>query len=238
MNKYLPVDTLRNELLHKGDPQRARALSRFFKSGKGEYGEGDVFLGIPVPQLRRIARKFRHLQRRDLSLFVKDPIHEFRLAALCILTEQYKYADDKAKGEIVDFYLKNRRYINNWDLVDLSAYTILGDYVYAIGDYRILNALSRSSVLWDRRIAMIATFAGIRKNKFSEAIKVAEALISDDQDLIHKAVGWMLREIGKRDENVLLTFLDKHATHMPRTMLRYAIERFDENRRQYYRTHK
>ena len=216
---------------------KARILAGFFKTGKGEYGEGDVFLGITVPLQRGVAKRFKEIKLDQLSVLLKNPIHECRLTALEILVMQY---EDAVKGEdVVNFYLKNTRHINNWDLVDLSAQYILGDWLLNCGpkakpDRKILYKLVKSKNIWERRIAIISTFAFIRAGKFEDTFKLAKILMRDEHDLIHKAVGWMLREVGKRDEKVLVKFLNEHAVQMPRTMLRYAIEKFSLEKRKKY----
>lgn len=213
--------------LHSGaDPKKAEIYQRFFKTGEGEYGEGDVFIGLTVPFQRKIAKKYKDLSFAEVEKLLQSPVHEERLVALFILMEQYK--DNKRK--IVSLYLHNRRHVNNWDLVDLSAHKILGDYLKD-KDRKILYKLAESKSIWDKRIAIIATFAFIRDNDFQDALKISEILLKDGHDLIHKAVGWMLREIGNRDLKVEEEFLEKHYRDMPRTMLRYAIEKFDEDKR-------
>jgi len=212
------------------NPKKAKLLSGFFKTGKGEYGEGDVFLGIMVPQQREVSKKHRYLSLNDLQVLLNSKIHEYRLTALFILIYQYQKAGNKKA--IVNFYLKNTKNINNWDLVDLSAPRILGDYLIS-KDRKILYKLAKGH-LWDKRIAILATFAFIAKKDFKDSLRIAEILLKDKHDLIHKAVGWMLREIGKRDRITEEKFLKKHCKNMPRTMLRYAIEKFDEKKRGFY----
>ena len=224
---------VRRELRKLANPAKAGILSRFFKTGKGEYGEGDVFLGIPVPLQRRIAKKYPALLLEDLQELLSGRIHEERLVALLILISKYKKADNTDRRAVVDFYLKNTRWVNNWDLVDISAANILGDYLLD-KERTLLSRLAESDSLWERRIAIMATFAFIRRNEFKDTIHIAELLLKDTHDLIHKAVGWMLREIGKRDRETEEQFLRTHYRNMPRTMLRYAIERFDEKTRNAY----
>lgn len=215
------------------DRERVRIYARFFKTGPGEYGEGDMFLGITVPLQRKVAKQFQDLQFADLQKLLKSNIHEHRFVALEILVMQYEKGNEKEKKKIVDFYLTNTSSINNWDLVDTSAPYILGDYLLS-REKDILYRLANSSSLWERRIAIIATFACIKQNQFADTIKIAKFLVNDIHDLIHKAVGWMLREVGKRSETTLREFLDTHYKEMPRTMLRYAIEKFPEARRKQY----
>lgn len=227
------LNHLRQELRDLRNPAKAELLSRFFKTGKGEYGEGDVFLGIPVPLQRRISKRYRELHLDALQKLLSSRIHEERLVALLILITKYKTTDNAGKGAVVDLYLKNTTRVNNWDLVDISAANILGDYLLD-KDRTILCHFAESDSLWERRIAIMATFAFIRRNEFNEALHISGLLLKDTHDLIHKAVGWMLREIGKRDRKTEEQFLRTHYRNMPRTMLRYAIERFDERTRNFY----
>jgi 3-methyladenine DNA glycosylase AlkD len=227
------LENIREDLQMLANPEKAKILSRFFKTGKGEYGEGDIFLGIPVPEQRRIAKKYPGLSSGDIQKLLSDKIHEYRLVALLILIIKYRKADEKGKRGIFEFYLKNTNHINNWDLVDLSAPNIIGDYLLK-QDRSILYSLARSEDLWEKRIAIMATFAFIRENEFDDTFRIAELLLCDRHDLIQKAAGWMLREIGKRDQQREEEFLQKHYRKMPRTMLRYAIERFDEEKRKLY----
>jgi len=239
---------LQKETKKLANPKKAKSYQWFFKTGKGEYGEGDEFYGITVPESRKVAKKYKDLSFSELQILIKSRIHEERLIALLILAYQYQKGDDKLKQKIFDFYLKNTKYINNWDLVDLSAHKIVGDYLFLQGRNlkekiaevpTLLTRLAKSKNLWERRIAMISTFAFIGNGSSKETIKIAEILVNDSHDLIHKAVGWALREVGKRvsmkDE---IKFLDKHASTMPRTALRYAIERFEPNLRKMYLTKK
>jgi len=225
------------ELKSLANKPQAVVLQRFFKTGKGQYGEGDIFLGIKVPLTRKIALKYLSLDFKDISSLLKSKIHEFRLAALFILVAQYQKTEDrKVKAKIVSFYLRNTKYINNWDLVDLSVAKILGDYlILEEKKIKILSTLAKSKNLWERRMAMVATYAFIQKGRAEEALDLAKKLLHDNHDLIHKAVGWMLREVGKRtDKKKLKSFLDEHIKNMPRTALRYAIERLSAVEREYY----
>lgn len=224
---------IRADLTKLGNPEKAKILSRFFKTGRGEYGEGDVFLGITVPEQRKIAARYQDATLEELHELIAERFHEHRLVALIILTAKYRKADTPGKIACVDFYLGHLPFINNWDLIDLSADKILGDHLMD-RDKSILYRLAKSESLWERRIAMMSTFHFIRKNRFDDALKIAGILLHDRHDLIHKAVGWMLREIGKRDQSAEEDFLRKYYQSMPRTMLRYAIERFDEEKRLYY----
>ncbi len=223
----LTLSDLRRELESASDAQRANNLAWFFKTGKGEYGEGDQFCGITVPELRKVASRYRHLQLADIKKLLGSVIHEHRLAALLILVDQYKSADAPARQRIFDFYLASTRYINNWDLVDASARDIVGEHL-ASRSRNILYTLAKSRDLWERRIAIIATHAFIRRGDLTDTFNISELLLGDKHDLIHKAVGWMLREAGKQSEPQLLRFLKKHYSAMPRTTLRYAIERMPE----------
>lgn len=223
---------IKQELFRLKNLKKAKIHSRFFKTGKGEYGEGDEFLGITVPVQRSIARKYHDLNLKDLQKLFSSKIHEHRLISLLILIFKYKETDGVGKKAIVDLYLKNTKNINNWDLVDLSAGYIVGDYLFQFKkDNSILYKLAKSNNLWERRIAIMSTFAFIKNNHFEDALSISRILLNDSHDLIHKAVGWMLREIGKRDKKAELDFLTEHHRNMPRTMLRYAIEKFTEKER-------
>ena len=223
------LEKLMTDLKKLANPEKAMLLQRFFKTGPGEYGEGDIFLGITVPEQRKVAKKFTDLNLNDVQELLSSKIHEYRLVGLLILIEKYK----KEGRKIVDFYLANTMNINNWDLVDLSSHKILGDYLLD-KDRSVLYSLAKSSNVWERRISVISTFAFIKHNDFEDSLKLGEILLSDTHDLIHKAVGWMLREIGKRDKKVEEAFLKKYYRQMPRTMLRYAIEKFNKNKREFY----
>ncbi len=227
------IHKLKDELQKLAAPARATVSASVFKTGKGEYGEGDIFIGVTVPDTRKIAKNYLQLELPQITILLESPVHEHRLIALLILVERFKKADDKIKTEIYKFYLKHTKYVNNWDLVDLSAHYIVGSYLFE-KDKAMLYKLVKSNNLWERRIAIIATFAFIRKNKFQDTFKIAELLLQDKHDLMHKAVGWMLREVGKKDQRALETFLKQHYKIMPRTMLRYAVERFDEKKRKEY----
>jgi 3-methyladenine DNA glycosylase AlkD len=227
------LSRIKSDLSELADPVRAKNLSWFFKTGVGQYGEGDVFLGIPVLLQRKIAKKNVNVPLTDVQGLLSSKIHEHRLTALLILVLKYKKADRQGKEEIFSFYLANMRNVNNWDLVDLSAPKIVGDYLVN-KNCSVLFRLAASDNLWERRIAVLSTFRFIADNDFEDALSVAELLLHDKHDLIHKAVGWMLREIGKRNQEVEERFLRKYFMEMPRTMLRYAIEKFDENKRKFY----
>ncbi|MCK5107563.1 MAG: DNA alkylation repair protein [Nanoarchaeota archaeon] len=224
---------LKKDLNNLGNKKKKEILQRFFKTGKGQYGEGDIFLGITVPEQRTIAKKYSNLSFKDLQSLLNTKIHEYRLTALLILCEQYSKSDEKSKKQIYNFYLKNTRNINNWDLVDLSGHKILGAHLFD-KDKNILYKLAKSKDLWERRISMLSTYYFIRNNQFTDSFKIAEILLNDKHDLIHKVVGWMLREIGKIDQPAEEKFLKKHYKTMPRTMLRYSIEKFEESKRKKY----
>lgn len=225
------LEQIKKDFQKLSNKEKAKNYAKFFKTGKGEYGEGDIFLGIIVPEQRKLAKKYFNLELNDIQELISSNIHEHRLTSLMILNNKYKKSKDKK--EIVDFYLKNTKNINNWDLVDLSAPNILGNY-FLDKNKSYLYKLAKSNNLWERRIAVLSTFGFIKENKFEDSLKIAEILLNDKHDLIHKAVGWMLREIGKRNQNIEEQFLKKYYKTMPRTMLRYAIEKFDEEKRLYY----
>lgn len=229
------LNQIKSDLSQLSNPEKAKNLSKFFKTGKGQYGEGDIFLGIPVPEQRKVAKKYFDLPLDDLQELLSSKIHEHRLTALLILVAKYEKTDNSGKDEIFSFYLKNIEHINNWDLVDLTAPKIVGEYLFN-KDKSILFKLAKSNNLWERRIAILSTFGFIRKNNFKDALSISELLLHDKHDLIHKAVGWMLREIGKRDQEIEEQFLSKYSVQMPRTMLRYAIEKFNKKKRKFYLT--
>ena len=221
------------ELTSLSDPGQAAILQRFFKTGPGEYGEGDRFRGIRVPVLRKLARKYRGLPLTEAELLLRSSLHEDRLLALFILIELYYQGAAADRSGIHHLYLARTAFVNNWDLVDASAPHLVGHYLRD-RDKSILTRLASSPVLWERRIAILATFAFIRDGHFDETLRIAGLLLYDPEDLIQKAVGWMLREVGKRELAVAEAFLQTHCRKMPRTMLRYAIEKFPEPRRQAY----
>ena len=220
-------------LLDVRDPRHAAILQRFFKTGPGEYGEGDEFLGIRVPALRKISRELRETPLEELLGLLRSRYHEARLLALLGMVEQYRRDGSEARDQLFSAYLANTRWINNWDLVDSSAEHIVGAHLWD-GDRTVLRNLARSGSLWERRIAILATFHFIRRGSFSDTLDLARRLRDDREDLIHKAVGWMLREVGKRDLPSLDRYLDQNYRHMPRTMLRYAIEKHDPDTRLRY----
>jgi 3-methyladenine DNA glycosylase AlkD len=216
------------------DARIAAHARRFFKTGPGEYGHGDRFIGIRVPVLRKIAREFRGAPLVEVRALLRSPLHEERVVALLILVDQYARGAPAVRERIYKTYLKHvPKHVNNWDLVDASAHLIVGAHVEN-GDRTVLDELAGSRHLWSRRVAIIATFWLIRRGSFSDTLRLAERLLDDEHDLIHKAVGWMLREVGNRDGAVAERFLARHSRRMPRTMLRYAIERLPEEKRREY----
>ena len=227
------------ELKSYKNPQKAKILAGFFKTKKGEYGEGDIFWGITVPVQRKIAKSYSDLSLKEIKKLISSKVHEHRLTALLILINKFQKEIGKKKQvfeikeKIFNFYFKHIKFINNWDLVDLSAPKIVGEYLRT-KDKSILLRLSKSSSVWERRIAVLSTFALIKSDKFRSCLKISAELLNDKHDLIHKAVGWMLREIGKRDQKKEEAFLEKYKKKMPRTMLRYAIERFNNKKKKYY----
>ncbi len=223
--------------LHKGllahvDPQKAAFFPKFFKTGPGEYGEGDRFLGVTVPNIRKVAKDGKTTSLAEIQKLLQSPWHEDRLLAVIILVGQFQKGDEQAQKTIYDFYLANSAHINNWDIVDSSARQIVGGYLYIVRRRTKLKTLAQSPVMWERRIAMIATSYWLYEGEAEPTIEIAELLLHDKQDLMHKAVGWMLREMGKRvGADELRNFLEAHAATMPRTMLRYAIEHFSPQER-------
>jgi 3-methyladenine DNA glycosylase AlkD len=227
------VEEIKDRLQKLGNKKRAENSKRYFKTGPGKYGEGDIFLGISVPELRKLVKEYRYIALPKTEKLLRSAIHEERLLALLILVHTYSKSDDVTQKKIYELYLKNTKFINNWDLVDASAPHIIGPYLMDKSKKQLYR-LANSTYLWDRRIAIMSTFYFIRQNSFSETLKISEKLLSDSEDLIHKAVGWMLREVGKRDLLPEETFLRQHYKKMPRTMLRYAIEKFPPTKRQRY----
>ncbi|NGP88442.1 DNA alkylation repair protein [Fodinibius halophilus] len=220
-------------LREKENPERAERSQKFFKTGPGEYGEGDRFLGIPTPQIRNIAKDFNELSLPETEKLLQSEWHEERLCALVIMVHKAEKADETSHKKLFNLYKRNTRYVNNWDLVDSSAHYIVGRYLMD-KDRDILYSWAKSDNLWERRIAIISTFYFIHQEEYEDTLALAEILLNDNHDLIHKAVGWMLREIGNRDRKCEKRFLDQHVQQMPRTMLRYAIEKFPEDERQHY----
>ena len=227
------IDEIQSRLVGLSNPEDALFLQRFFKTGPGQYGEGDLFRGIRVPQLRRIAKANRAVPLEQAERLLHSAYHEDRLLALLIVVGKYAGADEAGRVSIYELYLRSTRFINNWDLVDSSAEHVVGAY---LGDKsrEPLYRLARSRSIWERRIAIMSTFHFIKRGEFEETCKISEMVLTDSEDLIHKAVGWMLREVGKRDIQKEEVFLKAHYKQMPRTMLRYAIEKFPEAKRQRY----
>ena len=226
-------DQVKADLESVSDPVYADRLQGFFKTGEGEYGEGDLFIGVRVPDQRRVAKKYKELSLPDSRLLLHSKVHEHRLTALFILVEQFNKGDDKTRKRIVDLYLENIAYVNNWDLVDSSAPKILGEWLVD-RPRDLLYDMADSEVLWKRRISIVSTFTFIARGELDDALALAESLIDDEHDLIHKASGWVLREVGKKDVNVLEEFLMRHSRRMPRTMLRYAVEKLSPSRKKFY----
>lgn len=227
------VSDIKNEMRKLANKKIAEHSQRFFKTGKGQYGEGDIFLGIRVPVLRKIAKKFRRISLAEVSKLLESKFHEERLLSILMLVNLFKSGDEDDQELIYELYLDKTKFINNWDIVDISAGNIVGAFLFE-KDKAPLYRLVFSENLWERRIAIVATFYFIRNDEFDDTLKIAEILFTDKEDLIHKAVGWMLREVGKRVIEIEEEFLEEHYLKMPRTMLRYAIERFPETRRKMY----
>ena len=229
----MTVDQIRSALQKLRNDEKAQVLQRFFKTGPGQYGEGDIFLGISVPDLRSLVRQNKDARLSDIKQLIKSKFHEERVLALMMLVQAYSKGDEAQKKSIYELYLKSTKFINNWDLVDVSAPHIVGHYL-SDKSKEPLYGLAKSESLWERRIAIIATACFIRRGEFADTLRISKLLLSDKEDLIHKAVGWMLREVGNRDLASEERFLIAHYKRMPRTMLRYAIEKFPEPRRQMY----
>jgi ADP-ribose pyrophosphatase YjhB (NUDIX family)/3-methyladenine DNA glycosylase AlkD len=228
-----PAAFIKEEMAAMGSREHAKRQQGFFKTDPGAYGYGDRFIGIRVPELRRLAQRCRKVGMPVIEDLLHSPIHEHRHLALFLLIHRFNQSAGEERAAIVDFYLAHTSCVNNWDLVDCSAHAILGAFLLH-QDRSVLYRLARSQDLWERRIAMVATWHFIRAGQVEDTLELARMMLNDTRDLIHKAAGWMLREAGKRDESALIAFLDTHKETMPRTMLRYAIERFDQPRRQAY----
>ena len=224
---------IQKKLKKLANKNKAKILQGFFKTGPGAYGEGDIFLGINVPVLRKIAAEHRDISLAEVKTLLKSKFHEERLIALLIMVVKYSRGDVSEQEKIFELYLKSTRHINNWDLVDVTAGHIVGEYLHDKNKQPLYH-LVKSKSLWERRISIVSTYAFIRRDKFSHTLKISALLLSDDEDLIHKAVGWMLREVGKRDLQAEEKFLIKYYNKIPRTTLRYAIERFPETKRKRY----
>ncbi|HET8579413.1 MAG TPA: DNA alkylation repair protein [Nitrospiraceae bacterium] len=227
------VAKIQRKLDALGAPQAASFLQRFFKTGPGEYGDGDLFRGIRVPVLRKLAKEYQNVTLPEAQQLLRSSFHEDRMLALLILVHLYSRGDDTVRSKVYDLYLKNIQFINNWDLVDASAEHIVGAFLWD-KDRKPLHRLAQSSNLWERRVAIMATFHFIKHGEFAETLKIARMLLADGEDLIHKAVGWMLREVGKRNLEAEESFLRVHYRQMPRVMLRYAIEKFPQSKRRWY----
>ena len=221
------------QLRKSASPEKAKVLRRFFKTGPGEYADGDIFIGVKVPSIRKVSEQFQDLSFSDAIKLLRSRIHEERFLALLILLRLFKEGDAKIKEKIYKTYLANARFINNWDLVDLSAPAIVGGFLIN-KDRRILYSLAKSTLLWERRIAILATFTFIRVNDLKDVFGITKILLGDKEDLIHKACGWMLREAGKRNLQAEEEFLCKNYKIMPRTMLRYALEKFSQDKRKLF----
>ncbi len=220
------LTNLRRELREAAEPDRAQTSQRYFKTGPGGYGEGDHFLGVSVPEARAIARRYPALETDHVLELLRSPIHEERFVALVILVRRYERGSEVTRQSVFDLYLRNIDSVNNWDLVDISAPHIVGAHLLS-RPRGVLDHLARSPSVWERRISIMSTFTFIRSGDYKDTIHLARTLLRDEHDLIHKAAGWMLREVGKRDEALLVRFVDRHATEMPRTMLRYSVEKLD-----------
>ncbi|MFA6430227.1 MAG: DNA alkylation repair protein [Candidatus Paceibacterota bacterium] len=229
----IDFQNVKKDLINISDFSRVDILQRFFKTKKGEYGEGDIFLGIFVPNIRKISKKYGDLYIEDIKELLYSKIHEERLCALLILVNQFEEGNEEKKKKIFDFYIRNVRQVNNWDLVDLSAPKIVGTYLLN-KPKKVLYKFSESKNLWERRVSIISTFAFIKEGNFIDTLRISKVLLKDEHDLIQKAVGWMLREVGKREEPILEGFLIKNHKNTSRTTLRYAIEKFPESKRQFW----
>lgn len=230
----MSAQEIKNKLIAFGNKEKADHSTYFFKTAKGQYGYGDKFIGCTVPETRSVAKHYIGLPLNENKKLLDDEMHECRLCALFILTDQFKKANEIDKHEILNFYLSHTNRINNWDLVDASSYKIVGEWLKNREDRSLLYLLADSELLWDQRIAVVSTLTFIRNNDFNDILKLSEKFLTHQHDLIHKACGWMLRKAGKRDKTVLKYFLDMYAAEMPRTMLRYSIERLPEDLRKYY----
>lgn len=239
MTHKAKLSDLQTVLQTLANPQKQQTFQRFFKTGKGDYAEGDVFLGITVPKQRQLIKQFYSLPLQDIEKLLQNEFHEYRFCALLLLIHHYQKGDVKLKKTIFDFYVKySDSWINNWDLVDISAPYIIGHFIFNYGGEKILEKLADSSNLWQRRISIISTFYFIRQGEFQPTLKLCEKLLFDQHDLIHKATGWMLREVGKRDELILLDFLEIHHPTMPRTTLRSSIEKLSPAQKTYFLKYK
>ncbi|MDD4630738.1 MAG: DNA alkylation repair protein [Proteiniphilum sp.] len=230
----MTAEKIKQRLLAFGNTEKAEHSRYFFKTGKGQYGEGDKFIGCTVPETRGVAGTCKETSFAELEKLLNDEFHECRLCALIILSAQFQRASELKRGEIVDFYLSHTHRVNNWDLVDLSCCQIIGEWLKERQDRTLLYTLAQSGLLWEQRIAVVSTMAFIRNNDFTDTLRLCELFLTHTHDLIHKACGWMLREAGKRDEMILTGFLDRYYSVMPRTMLRYSIERLSPAQKSKY----
>jgi 3-methyladenine DNA glycosylase AlkD len=229
----MTAEKIQEELEALSTPEKKDFLPYFFKTGEGQYGEGDKFLGVVVPDSRKIARKYKNIAFQEVKALLNSEYHECRLCALLILVERFKKTDEQDRKDIYEFYLAHTHRINNWDLVDLSSQYIVGEYLLD-KDRSVLYTLADSKLLWDQRIAVLSTFPFIRSNDFKDLLALSEKLLHHKHDLMHKAIGWLLREAGKKDKTVLIGFLDRYYKEMPRTMLRYSIEKLTLEERAHY----
>jgi Predicted DNA alkylation repair enzyme len=230
----MTAENIKQHLLTLGNPEKASHSAYFFKTGKGQYGEGDTFIGCTVPETRSVAQIYKNTPFIELEKLLSDEMHECRLCALIILVKQFKKGGESQRKEIVDFYLTHTARVNNWDLVDVSSYAIVGEWLKDKKDRSLLYRLAESDLLWEQRIAIVSTMAFIRNNNFIDTLELSQKFLSHKHDLIHKACGWMLREVGKQEEKTLTVFLDEHSTKMPRTMLRYSIEKLTPEQKKQY----
>jgi 3-methyladenine DNA glycosylase AlkD len=226
-------DQLEFKLNALATDKRKRTNEWFFKTGKGQYGEHEKFIGVSLPDIRKTIKPYRDISLSELKKTLYSPLHELRLAALLILVQQYKQQDQSGQKKIYDFYLTHKSQVNNWDLVDVSAQHIVGDYIYSYqkNNIEVMHYMSMSNILWHRRISIISTWAYIKKYELGPCLEISKQLLNDKEDLIHKAVGWMLRESWKRDAVKIESFIKKKYAQMPRTCLRYAIEKMEETKR-------
>ena len=229
----MTITRLKKKLKSLANSKRAEHSASYLQTKNEGYGKGDRFLGIIVPNLRKVAKQFRTLTLPELEELLQNPIHEYRLTSLFIIIDQFQHGDIEKQKRLIELYKRNLRFVNNWDLVDISAPNLFGIYLQNRSK-KILYNYTKSPDLWRRRVGIMSTFGFIRQGEYKDTLAIAKILVNDEHDLIHKAVGWMLREIGKRDKEVLITFLDKHHKKMPRTMLRYSIEKFNKKERTHY----
>ncbi len=229
------IAELRKEMEECSNEEKAKLYQRFFKTGPGQYGEGDVFMGLTMPETRAISSKYTEMPIEEVQELLNSEIHEHRMSALLIVIQKYRKANKEEKRKLYEFYLKNMSRINNWDLIDVTASHVVGDFLFNNKEEKeMLYKLAKSNDLWEKRISVISTFRFIKENEFEDSINISEILLNDKHDLIHKAVGWMLREIGKKDQEIEEEFLRKYHKTMPRTMLRYSLEKFTKDKKDFY----